>query len=139
MRAERGFGDRFLIGLVCARCTRGAQGSGLRPCGRSESLFPSHLVSLFWGRGVRWLWAVLPERGMVECLDESLIIKLLKLARRVFIFWSLFVAMDSVEGLLRDVSNAFGHALPTPSTCLPGAGLSNLPASSGSHPQGVEV
>ena len=46
---------RAWFGLVCARCTRGAQGSGLRPRGRSESLFPSHLASLFAWRVVRWL------------------------------------------------------------------------------------
>jgi hypothetical protein len=46
---------RAWFGLVCARCTRGAQGSGLRPRGRSESLFPSHLASLFVWRVVRWL------------------------------------------------------------------------------------
>jgi hypothetical protein len=49
----------------------------------------------------------------------------------VVVFLSL-VAMDSGESLFPDVSNDF---LPTPSTCLLGAGLSNLPASSGSHPK----
>lgn len=62
-------------GLVCARCTRGAQGSALWACvGRSESLFiPSSSSSTFdfWTRGVRWLWAVLPERGMVKSLIDG--------------------------------------------------------------------
>jgi hypothetical protein len=45
-------------------------------------------------------------------------------SKQVVVVLLSLVAMDSVESLFRDVSNDF---LPTPSTCLLGAGLSNLP------------
>jgi hypothetical protein len=64
---------------------------------------------------------------MVKCLDESLIHEC-RLARRD----SFLVAVDSVKGLLRDgPCNICQRHHPI---YLP-VGLSNLPASSGSHPK----
>jgi hypothetical protein len=72
---------------------------GCGPAGDRNLLLPPHLPSLFWWRVVRWLWCCIACAWYGQMFGRE--------SKQVVVVFLSLVATDSVESLLRDVSNDF--------------------------------